>query len=153
MKPMSLIARNYTFTHRITNFTLDGISHEESLIHPPNGGNCINWIVGHILLSRDDVFERLGIERVWTDREATAAYDRGSTLLTDSGKAVELSVLLDLFNQTQPLLLEAMENLNKVPSEDGKMEESVAFYNFHEAYHLGQIAILRRFLGKESIIK
>ncbi len=150
---MSLITRNYTFTHRITNSTLDGISHEDSLVHPPNGGNCINWLVGHMLLSRDDVFERLGIERVWTDSEATAVYDRGSALLTDSGKAVELHVLLDLFNQTQPRLLEAMENLNKMPSEDGKMEEAVAFYNFHEAYHLGQIAILRRILGKESIIK
>lgn len=153
MKPMSLIARNYTFTHRITNSTLDGITHEDSLVHPPNGGNCINWLVGHMLLSRDDVFERLGIERVWTDKEASEVYDRGSALLTDNGKAVELSSLLELFNQTQPLLLEAMERLNAEPTEDGKMEEAVAFYNFHEAYHLGQIAILRRFLGKESIIK
>ena len=153
MKPMQLIARNYTFTHRITNSTLDGITHEDSLTLPPNGGNSINWLVGHMLLSRDDVFERLGIERVWTDKEATSAYDRGSALLTDSGKAVELSTLLDMFNQTQPRLLEAIEHLNSEPTEDGKLEEAVAFYNFHESYHLGQIAILRRVLGKESVIK
>jgi hypothetical protein len=153
MTAVSLIARNFTFTHRIVNSTLAGISQSESVEQPPNGGNCINWIMGHILLYRDKLIEQLGGYRVWKDDETTALYLRGSAPLTVSGNAIELSALLELFNQSQPRLLEGIERLGNAPSEDGKIEEQVAFYNFHESYHLGQLALLRRVLGKDSVIK
>ena len=153
MTPVSLTARNFTFTHRLINGTLEGITHEESLFQPPNGGNSINWILGHIAFYRDVMLEKLGEKCVWTDTETTACYERGSKLLSESGKSVELSKLLEIYNNSQPILLAAIDRLGNSPTEDGKLEESIAFSNFHEAYHLGQISMLRRTLGKESIIK
>ena len=28
---------------------LEGLTHEESLVQPQPGGNCLNWIVGHLV--------------------------------------------------------------------------------------------------------
>ncbi|MBS1537874.1 MAG: DinB family protein [Bacteroidetes bacterium] len=153
MTAVSGISRNFTFTHRITNSTLEGISQEESLLPPPNGGNCINWIMGHIVHTRDVILKQLGEQEVWTDSEAKALYERGSSPLTESGNALKLSVLLELYNQTQPRILEGIERLGNSPTSDGKLEDTIAFFNFHESYHLGQLAILRRILGKDSVIK
>ena len=32
---------------------LKGVDHEESLLSPDPAGNCMNWILGHILVNRD----------------------------------------------------------------------------------------------------
>ena len=29
-----------------------GLSHEDSLVQPPAGGNCLNWVAAHIVASR-----------------------------------------------------------------------------------------------------
>ena len=153
MSELILTARSYGITHRITKSTLEGITQEESLRPPTGGGNCINWIVGHILHTRDSLLESLGKSPVWNDDEAKKLYDRGSIPLTESMNATELSDLTEMFDISQPLLIEGIEHLNQHPTEDGKLEWSVVFLNFHESYHCGQLAILRRMLGKESIIK
>ncbi len=67
--------------------------------------------------------------------------------------ATDIATLLEIFDRTQPQLLEGIEYLEQHPTEDGKLEGTIAFLNFHESYHCGQLAILRRMLGKESIIK
>jgi hypothetical protein len=36
---------------------------------------------------------------------------------------------------------------------DEAVMEQVTFLGFHEAYHLGQIGLLRKMLGKEGAIK
>lgn len=153
MAELSLIARQYKFTHYITKNTIEGITQVDSLRSPEGGGNCINWILGHMLHTRDSLLESLGKQPVWNDEESKKMYDRGSTALTESAIVPELSLLIDMFDTSQPLLMEGIENLLLNPTEDNKLEWNVAFLNFHESYHCGQLAILRRMLGKESIIK
>ena len=106
-----------------------------------------------MLLTRDSMLESMGKARLWTDTEVRKIYERGSAPLTESGNATDIATLLEVFDRTQPPLLEGIEYLEQHPTEDGKLEGTIAFLNFHESYHCGQIAILRRMLGKESIIK
>ncbi|MFN8361867.1 MAG: DinB family protein [Candidatus Kapaibacterium sp.] len=153
MAGLTFIGKNYAFTHRITKSTLEGVSQEESLRAPEGGGNCINWILGHMLLTRDSMLESMGKARLWTDAEARKIYERGSAPLTESGNATDIATLLDIFDQTQAFLMEGIAYLEQHPTEDGKLEGTIGFLNFHESYHCGQLAILRRMLGKESIIK
>jgi hypothetical protein len=41
-----------------------------------------------------------------------------------------------------------------VPAQDGRpLAEVVGFFHFHESYHAGQIALLRRLVGKQGVIK
>jgi hypothetical protein len=37
-------------TQRVMRLNVEGISHEESLIQPQPAGNCLNWVIGHLVL-------------------------------------------------------------------------------------------------------
>jgi hypothetical protein len=49
----------FNFNSRVTKINLASISHAESLNFPEKGGNCINWVLGHIITERDDIFSNL----------------------------------------------------------------------------------------------
>ncbi|MBZ0266782.1 DinB family protein, partial [bacterium] len=46
----------------------NGITHEESLIGPASGGNCMQWVAAHLLIARNSILELLGQPPV-RDRE------------------------------------------------------------------------------------
>lgn len=52
----------FKFNGFVVNKNLEGISHEESLKSSDRGGNCINWVIGHIVVTRDVLLETLGLE-------------------------------------------------------------------------------------------
>ena len=54
-------------SHLVLNRNLKDLTHEESLVTPQGGGNSINWILGHIIVSRDDIRELLGLKRLYVD--------------------------------------------------------------------------------------
>ncbi|MCI0710071.1 MAG: hypothetical protein L0154_07895 [Chloroflexi bacterium] len=37
---------------RIVGMQTDALSHADSLLQPPYRGNCMNWVIGHIVRSR-----------------------------------------------------------------------------------------------------
>ena len=51
---------------------LDGITHEESLHQPSPAGNCLNWILGHLVASYDNLLKVLGGEAVLTAEQFEA---------------------------------------------------------------------------------
>jgi hypothetical protein len=38
------------------------------------------------------------------------------------------------------------------PSTDGKISGLIGFLSFHETYHVGQVALLRCWLGRKGIV-
>jgi hypothetical protein len=55
MTKAETLAEYYGLTYRVIKRQLDGVSHEESLVQPPFRGNCLNWVLGHIVCSRAEV--------------------------------------------------------------------------------------------------
>src|SRR4051794_4037563 len=39
-----------------------GLTHDESLLQLPFRGNCMNWVIGHILEGRNTILDLLGAE-------------------------------------------------------------------------------------------
>lgn len=134
--------------HMVLNRNLRDITHNESLIAPQGGGNSINWILGHIIESRNDVRELLGLNPQY--KNELELYQRGSAQL-DPAKAIEFTRLLEMYNSGQ----EELENKLKETDLTGNIENyrMVTFLAFHESYHTGQTGILRRIAGKEGAIK
>lgn len=128
---------------------LKGLTQEDALVSPLPGGNCINWIVGHILVSRDDLRDMLGLQRVCSD-EMTALYRRGSGNV-NSVNSMNISELLDIYNSGQQELEDCIGETDFTGSE--KALKDLATLAFHEAYHIGQTGLLRRIAGKEGAIK
>lgn len=139
----------FNANHMVLNRNSEAITHEESLLAPPGGGNPLNWIVGHIVVSRDDIRESIGLPRVCDDA-MNKVYARGTTQLVNSA-AMKFEKILAMFNSGQKELEEAVSKADFSGRE--KELKSLVFLAFHEAYHTGQTGLLRRIIGKEGAIK
>ena len=135
-------------SHLVLNRNLTDITHEESMITPEGGGNSINWILGHIIVSRDDIRESLGLPRLCGDD--MKIYDRLTEGL-DAAKAYDFSKLIEMYNSGQAELEEKLKSTDLTG--DNEKYRMVTFLAFHESYHTGQTGILRRIIGKEGAIK
>lgn len=134
----------------------EGISHDESLTRHPNG-NCLNWVVGHIVEGRDDVLEALGEPRA--AGALVERYQRGSEPITGEGEGVlPLSQLLDLLDQSQERIeamlsqMDAAALASKSESDPrGRSVGQLAFFlYFHETYHVGQTELFRQLAGRDD---
>lgn len=56
----SELASIYEFSYGAIKLNLDGVSNEESLFIPQPAGNCINWVVGHIVAARNTALNLAG---------------------------------------------------------------------------------------------
>ena len=139
----------------------EGITDAEALIQPEPGGNCMNWVVGHIVSSREGMLRLLGEPAVLSPEQADR-YKRGSAPITKAsagkGDGMPFTKLLEALATSQERLLHGIAKADEakwneaVPS-FGTAREAVHFLHFHEAYHAGQIAILRRMAGKKGAIQ
>jgi hypothetical protein len=135
-------------SHLVLNLNLKDITHEESLVAAPGGGNSINWIVGHIIVSRDDIRELLGLDRLYGDE--MKMYQRGAEAVKPA-ELFQFSKLMEMYNDGQHILEEKMKHTDL--RDNDEKYRMVTFLAFHEAYHSGQTGILRRIIGKEGVIK
>jgi hypothetical protein len=133
----------------IYNRNLGGITHTDSVRELPGGGNCINWIAGHLVVSRDSYRRLLGLPLVIPD-SFKDLYKRGSENITPTN-AVDLEEIKALYNANLDGILEALPNATL---ESGSEPfHTLLFLCFHESYHVGQIGLARRTIGFEGTIK
>ena len=135
--------------HRVFHLNTEGITHAESLKTYETGSSCMNWIVGHITVTRDRALDLLGKAKLQTE-EMTEKYKRGSPNIT-ADIALPFDTLSSLYDQSQEKLCEAIRSYDF--SIDPELAKRIQFFGFHEAYHCGQLGLLRRIVGKEGAIK
>ncbi len=150
------LARLYEAGHRVARQNLRDITHAESMQPPPGGGNCINWVLGHLVATRQVVL-RLAGEESWWDEERSRTYSAGDDASWSPDRALPLDVLVTDYDRSQDLLARALPGLSAegmaAPALLGTVGDTLAFLTFHEGYHAGQLGILRRVLGKPGVIK
>jgi hypothetical protein len=135
----------FSSNERVFKINFDGITHEESL-KEINNCNSANWILGHMVYIRNTILGLLGLPPL-ADEQMKGVYGRG-VVKPDMSKALNLNMLKKMYEDSQPYI---MQGLDKVKEE--ALMEQLTFMGFHEAYHLGQIGLLRKMLGKEGGIK
>jgi len=133
------------------------LTHEESLIGPKPGGNCANWVLGHIVETRGVVLSLLGEKPVWVAAEGER-YKRGSApVVGDAAGTKPFPEILEALDRSQESLLAGLsrlkdEDLGPADAKDS-LGGKLATLQFHEAYHAGQLGLLRRIAGKPGAIK
>lgn len=141
---------------RVNARNLEGISHADSLVQPPDG-NCINWIVGHIIVSRDSILRHCGAEPV-APAAVVERYARGSAPVSDDGLgAIPLDELRSLLRRSTEALLAAFDEVGDTTLDGGDDPERtprsrIQFLLLHDTYHAGQLALARRIAGKPGAI-
>jgi hypothetical protein len=137
------------------------LTQADTLIQPQPGGNCMNWVLGHLLDNQITVLELLGGESPISQSEL-AAYQRESAHLTADGPGVlPLEQLLAYQNTVHELVI---ARLGEMDEDDFAREIQhggrpvtlgwrLLFLNFHYTYHLGQLEPLRQLAGRtEKVI-
>jgi hypothetical protein len=146
----------YGLDHQVLRLNLDGITHEESLVQPQPFGNCINWITGHLVCQRSSILTMVGEQPIWGEVEM-AMYKRGAPPIKDGAKALPFDRIMADLDRSQERLIPALARLTEDQltkgDERGTLADKLGFLHFHEAYHAGQIGLLRRLVGKEGKIQ
>lgn len=156
------IAYQFGLTSYVLEKNVAGVSHQESLINPDPGGSCLNWVVGHLTLSRNRALRLFGQEPMY-DNEEFAAYAGEDVPLTREN-AISFEELKRRFKALQEPLVNCLDRLSPADmdkpapfSPTGNPKETMgtllASLAFHEAYHAGQTGLLRRVIGREGVIK
>ena len=161
----SELAQMYEFSYGAIQRNLDGLTHDDSMLSPEPAGNCINWVLGHMVTGRGLVLMLAGASPTVLTEEEAAGYRRGSAALTEGGNPVDFARLESALAETQQRLIPALQALSdatlsaEVPEQfrrpplQGTVGQALARLSYHEGYHNGQIGILRRMVGKEAAIK
>lgn len=134
--------------HYVINKNLEGITNKDSFKKSPAGENNINWLLGHIVASRDTFREQLGLKPLMDDN-IYSIYERTTDNFSEDN-AIEITKLLEMYNLSQKELYSA---LGKYEIKDENDLNQTCAMVFHETYHAGQLGILRRLIGKEGNLK
>ena len=137
------------------------LTQADSLLQPQPGGNCLNWVLGHLVVNLSDILTTLG-GTLPADLPNLAHYGYGSEpVLGDDAGVLDLSVMLDTYaklTQTVKDRLEQMDTADfdeEIEAWQGTQRRGYMafFYFFHHSYHLGQLEQLRNLAGRtEKVI-
>lgn len=147
----------------VVNTNTRGLSHEDSLVEPRPGGNRLNWVLGHLMSVYDGFLPLLSQEPV-LGTTILKRYARGAPPLENPADAIDFQKLLQAWNQASEQVDAGLASLDPgildrpVPnSPSGNPDETVrsliTTVMFHQAYHAGQTAVLRRIAGREGAIR
>ena len=130
------------------------LSQEDLLIQPQPGGNCMLWVLGHIVNSLGEVVIELGGGLTPTIVKTYNRFAPGSEPVLGYEKELPgLEKVKEDFVALSKIAIQAL---------DGKSEEffaqeaghgqtnggSLLFSAFHLSYHIGQLEYLRNLAGK-----
>lgn len=141
----------------------DGVTNEQSLVQPLPAGNCINWVVGHLLAIYSTVLPMFGATPV-IEGARISRYNRGSAPILNGEEALPFDELLAAWDATCDKIDAGLSQLPDATlvqaaahSPTGNPNETVHSLlftiMFHQSYHAGQLGVLRRIAGKEGAIK
>jgi uncharacterized damage-inducible protein DinB len=144
---IAMYARNLYFIKEYTK----GLSHADSLAQPPVSGNCMNWVIGHILTYRNRILQM-------TDQPALLAEVIGARYTANSkpvlGDESGLGIFEDMLHaldESQDKIAAGMKAMtpaaSAMPWAFGQLNMSAGewmlFLMRHEAYHTGNLELLR----------
>jgi hypothetical protein len=161
MITISDLNKMLSIEHELIHDQTNGLSHADTLIQPQPGGNCMNWVLGHLLESQVSMLKALdGNSPV--DPVTLARYKRESAPITADGEDVlSLEDLLvghdKVYAAIAARLTEMSEADFDVEIQQGERKVlrgwRVFFLHFHYTYHIGQLEQLRQLAGKtEKVI-
>ena len=138
---------------------LEGVDQAAAERRPNDHTNSLAFIACHVLDARFYVMKLAGHERTnpWQ-----ALFD-AATDITTMKEYPPLYELMAEWAELHEATLACLEALTTAeldaqspasfPTEDTSILGAIAFLAFHEAYHVGQMGLVRKYLGFEPVVK
>ena len=147
------IAGMFKTNTEIVNKAIADVDPEHWFKTPGDDSNHLMWVMGHLVVHRGHTLKTLGVD--WNNQWASL-FARGTERLADTeypsaeemrAAWQEVSEHLSAALQQPSADVLAKDAPKGPPSFDGKTSGTVAFFAFHDTYHVGQISFLRKWLG------
>jgi len=146
---LHVLERNRALLARIA----DGVEPAAARTALVPDGSHLQWMLGHLVVSRDGLLAAVGGKRAWSEERA-APYDFGSVAGDTPDEPV--SDLLATLAMQQERLAAAFASLDDDvlarPLGRSTVGETLEFGTWHESYHVGQATLYRRGAGLPSAI-
>lgn len=161
MSDANLIAHQFELMYYSVRANVADLTMEHSLLQPPAGGNCANWILGHLTAVQNGVLRVVGAEPVWDDARF-AAPSHFFAPITSAAEAIDWDELVERFlgsaerciagigAMTESQMAESLPDPFGGSSTRGQL---LALLSFHQAYHVGQLASARRLAGFDGAVR
>lgn len=151
-----ILQRNFGVIQR----QIKDVTHEESLMQLPFRGNCMNWVLGHLVMSRQRILIMTGQPTLWTQEQCNR-YERGSEPIVDGTDALPFEKIASDLATTQQCIQAWLEQAkpedldveiipHNIPADAAPIWDWMEFLLWHEAYHLGNLELLRQLTGKND---
>ncbi|NNC95915.1 MAG: DinB family protein [Chitinophagales bacterium] len=147
----------YKLNTRLFNNVIEEITEEKSNEKLSDNTNNVKWLVGHLLNARYGIANLIGVMEEDPNEDM---FGHGKSIEEDI-KYPSISSLRKQWNEFSPSMINKLESmteddLNKkapfqLPIEDHTILGAISFFAHHEAYHIGQLGILRKYLDYGSM--
>jgi len=150
------LQRIFEMENEIIHDQVNGLTQEDSLLQPQPGGNCLNWVLGHLLTNQVEIILAMGGTPPFNPAQV-ARYDRDSEPIRGEEEGVlPLYTLVSMHDQIHEVLNQLLDTAREEDFEkeiligERKMTLGwrVFFLHFHYTYHIGQLEFLRQLAGK-----
>lgn len=150
----------FALNTRLIQLQAKGLSHADSLTQTPYNINCMNWVLGHIAVNRDNVMRLIGVEPLLSEEESSRYKSESNPVKEDGPDILPLERLVETLTIGQERIAAAFEALdeNQLQEEiqvgERMMPLGTRLYGFyfHDTYHTGQTDLLRQVAGTNDKI-
>jgi len=151
-------AQQFAVTTALVDRNLADYSDADARQTPDGDSNSILWLLGHLANTRCRLLEMLGVARPprWPE-----FFSRGANQ-ADRDRHPALDEVLGEWRDATAGLTKRLEEIGDAelsakcprdfPIADKTMRGAVTFLAYHEGYHIGQMAYLRKLSGKGQLV-
>jgi hypothetical protein len=152
------VAEQFRITTNLFIKAMSGVPAEEAMRRPGELSNPLLWLAGHLTHFRSRLLTLVGVPREFP---WGSVFDTGAKVgPRDQYPAPE--ELVELWEELSASLEERLSALTeadlatppsfRVPSTDATLRGAIGYFSLHEAYHVGQMGYVRKWLGMTPII-
>jgi uncharacterized damage-inducible protein DinB len=150
------IAKIFAINEDLALRALDSLTHQQLWAAPTERNNPMLWVAGHVVQTRAFLLGLLGepFDTGWGER-----FNRGATIGDESGypSRGEIERAMRDVNQRLHARFAKLDDaqLAQQPSVDlpgaNTVADQLALFAFHDSYHVGQMAYIRKALGYPAL--
>ncbi len=162
MNVKDLLHYNVTLSHNITKTYLGDITDEEMLVRAVPGSNHLAWQLGHLVASERSLLEAIGVDVPDLPEGFAEKHGKENTDSDDPSEFLSKSEYFELMDQMHQAADAAIDKTDEAGLDLPTPEKLRNFFpnvgsvllmaGSHEMMHAGQIAAIRRKLGKPIVI-
>ena len=152
------VAEQFRITTNLFIKAMSGVDEGRAMTRPGPVSNPLLWIAGHVTHFRSRLLTLLGVPREFP---FGSQFDTGSKVGSPDAYPRPEEIVA-MWEELSELLMDRLNALTeedlaappsaRVPTTDATLRGAIGYFSLHEAYHVGQMGYVRKWLGMTPII-